>query len=136
MPCRSISFWKRALLSQSELGSISLFQTGSWNHGRNQRMPKLLPRVHCELGPVLINRTAVYKMCKAVPGELARRGLRVSCSALLARLAPDKTEPPNPWEHRLFRFSERWLHWAITRPGLFSRTHFATGIVPRWQHGS
>jgi alpha-1,3-rhamnosyl/mannosyltransferase len=84
---------------------------------------------------VLINRTAVYKMCKAVPTALARRGLRVSCSALLARVAANSAEPKSPWDRRLFRLSQRWLHVAITRPGLFLRTHRLAGLLPRWQQG-
>ena len=92
------------------------------------------PRIHCELGPVLVNRTAVYKMCKAVPGELSRRGFRVSCSALLARVAAASAEPQTPWDRRLFRLSQRWLDRAINRPGLFSKTRFLTGLGPRGRH--
>ena len=50
-------------------------------------------RVHCELGPVLVNRTAVYRICRKTPAELQRRGLEVSCSALLARVAAADAEP-------------------------------------------
>jgi glycosyltransferase involved in cell wall biosynthesis len=35
----------------------------------------------------------------------------------------------------MFAWSARWLHWAITRPGLFSKTHLLTGLVPRWLQG-
>jgi glycosyltransferase involved in cell wall biosynthesis len=85
---------------------------------------------------VLVNRTAVYKMCKAVPRELARRGFDVRCSALLARLAPDTAEPINARNQRLFRLSQRWLHSALTRPGLFGKTRRLTGWGPRLLHGS
>src|SRR5262249_30678081 len=74
-------------------------------------MARRLPRVHCELGPVLVNRTAVYQMCRAAPGELAARGFRVRSSALLARLGGD-AEPAGPREGRLFARSRRWLDWA------------------------
>ena len=99
-----------------------------------EEMPQPL-RVHCELGPVLINRTAVYKMCKAVPGELAQRGFRVSCSALLADVAADSAEPASSWDRHLFNGSKRWLHWAIRRPGLFTKSHLVTGMAPRWRQG-
>src|SRR5438270_328182 len=96
----------------------------------------MLPRtreVHCELGPVLINRTAVYKMCRAVGGELRRRGFGVSCSALLARIADDNVEPKTNLDKRLFHLSTRWLHWALNRPGRFTKTRLAAGAVPRWR---
>jgi glycosyltransferase involved in cell wall biosynthesis len=91
--------------------------------------------VHCELGPVLVNRTAVYHICKAVPSELRRRGFRVSCSALLARLAADTVEPPTAWERCLFRLSQRWLHWGNARPQVFQKLYRAGGWLPRWRHG-
>ena len=91
-------------------------------------------RVHCELGPVLVNRTAVYKMCRAVPGELQQRGFRVHCSALLARVAAGTAEPATPWDNRLFQLSQRWLHWAINRPGFFSKTRLIAGVGPRWRN--
>jgi glycosyltransferase involved in cell wall biosynthesis len=94
-------------------------------------MPAGLPRVHCELGPVLVNRTAVYKMCKAAPGELARRGFRVRCSALLARLDPATAEPDGPREQRRFERSRRWLQGAIARPGRFDKLRPLAGLVPR-----
>jgi glycosyltransferase involved in cell wall biosynthesis len=98
-----------------------------------QRRPA---QVHCELGPVLINRTAVYKMCRALPGELAQRGFQVTCSALLARVAAETAEPMTAWDKRLFHWSRRWLHGAIQHPGLFEKTRAFTGLVPRWrQHG-
>jgi glycosyltransferase involved in cell wall biosynthesis len=83
---------------------------------------------------VLINRTAVYKMCKAMPGELRRRGFQVSCSALLARLDPDRAEPITRLDHRLFQLSQRWLRWALTRPGFFHKTSRLTGVAPSWLH--
>ncbi len=98
-------------------------------------MPRSGTRVHCELGPVLVNRTAVYKMCRAIPGELERRGCRVSCSALLARVASDNAEPNSRWSQWLFRKSQQWLHWASTRPNLFTKTRAFTGPVPRWRAG-
>ncbi len=99
-------------------------------------MPHSQLRVHCELGPVLVNRTAVYKMCRALPAELVRRGFRVHCSALLARLALDDAEPVDAGEQCWFDWSQRWLHWAIARPGLFQKTRWATGVLPRWRHRS
>ncbi len=93
------------------------------------------PRVHCELGPVLVNRTAVYKMCRAIPGELAKRGFRVSCSALLARVAQDSAEPTGRWNQWLFNKSQRWLQWACTRPEVFKKLRALTGPVPRWRAG-
>ena len=98
-------------------------------------MPRRVPRVHCELGPVLVNRTAVYKMCRAIPGELAQRGFRVSCSALLARLARENAEPSGRWNQWLFRKSQQWLHWASTRPGFFKKTRSAMAPLPRWRAG-
>jgi glycosyltransferase involved in cell wall biosynthesis len=97
-------------------------------------MPRSLPHVHCELGPVLVNRTAVYKMCKALPQELVQRGFPVSCSALLARLGVSEVEPADTREQRWFDWSRRWLHWACSRPGLFQKTHWATAALPRWRH--
>ena len=99
-------------------------------------MPYSHLRVHCELGPVLVNRTAVYKMCRALPTELVQRGFRVRCSALLARLAPASAEPLDADEQRWFDWSQRWLRWAIARPGLFQKTRWASGALPRWRHGS
>jgi glycosyltransferase involved in cell wall biosynthesis len=98
-------------------------------------MGRLSPHVHCELGPVLVNRTAVYKICRAVPSELRRRGFRVSCSALLARLAADSAEPATAWERRLFRLSQCWLRWGVTRPQVFQKVYRAGGWLPRWRHG-
>jgi glycosyltransferase involved in cell wall biosynthesis len=98
-------------------------------------MPRRPPQVHCELGPVLVNRTAVYKMCRAIPGELENRGFRVSCSALLARLAAATAEPATRWNQWLFRKSQQWLHWASTRPELFKKTRAATGPFPRLRAG-
>jgi glycosyltransferase involved in cell wall biosynthesis len=98
-------------------------------------MGRSTPHVHCELGPVLVNRTAVYKICKAVPSELQRRGFRVSCSALLGRLAADTAEPATAWERRLFHLSQRWLCWSVARPQVFRRVYRAGGWLPRWRHG-
>src|SRR5207245_1369466 len=99
--------------------------------GRTANMSLRQPRVHCELGPVLVNRTAVYKMCRAIPGALAERGFPVSCSALLARVAPDSAEPVTPREQRLFARSQRWLFWAIGRPDLFNKVRPVAGLLPR-----
>ena len=60
------------------------------------------PRLHLELGPVLVNRTAVYQMCKAAPRELLARGFDVASSALVARLNLD-AEPQNRDEARWIR---------------------------------
>ncbi|HLN28792.1 MAG TPA: glycosyltransferase family 1 protein [Gemmataceae bacterium] len=98
-------------------------------------MARKPPRVHCELGPVLVNRTAVYKMCRAIPGQLQQRGFRVSCSALLARVAAQDAEPKTWWNQWLFRKSQEWLHWASTKPEIFCKTRFATAPVPRWRAG-
>jgi len=92
------------------------------------------PHVHCELAPVLVNRTAVYKMCLQTPGELARRGFRVSCSALLARVAAHDAAPINRLERHLLERSRRWLGWAIRKPGLFRRTHRLAGMMTHWRH--
>jgi len=92
-------------------------------------MASYLPRVHCELAPVLINRTAVYRICRAVPRALEERGFRVTSSALLARLAPDG-EPATAWNRQLFSQSRRWLHWAVRRPKLFDRTRRLSGLAP------
>src|SRR5712692_9275472 len=90
--------------------------------------------IHCELAPILVNRTAVYKMCRQAPGELAQRGFRVSCSALLARLSSIDDEPVNRLERHLLERSRRWLAWAIRRPRLFRRTHRLAGMMTRWRH--
>ena len=97
-------------------------------------MPGRRSRVHCELGPVLINRTAVYKICQAMPGELSRRGFRVHCSALLARVGTGNAEPQAAWDKHLFRLSRRWLGWAIRRPRLFNHTRALTSLAPRCLH--
>jgi glycosyltransferase involved in cell wall biosynthesis len=93
------------------------------------------PHIHCELAPILVNRTAVYKMCRQVPGELLRRGFRVDCSALLARLSTEHAEPATRLEQHLLERSRRWLLWAIRQPNLFRRTHRLTGLMQRWRHG-
>ena len=72
-------------------------------------MAKQRLSVHCDLGPALMNRTAVYQMCKAAPPELAARGFDVRCSALLARLPPGGVEPCGPREARRFRRSQEWV---------------------------
>ncbi len=92
-------------------------------------MPPRFPRIHCELGPVLVNRTAVYRLCRALPGELARRGFRVSSSALLARLPPDGVEPVGPLQRRLYGLSLRWLNGAVNRPRLFRVLRPVAGAV-------
>jgi glycosyltransferase involved in cell wall biosynthesis len=84
---------------------------------------------------MLVNRTAVYKMCRQAPGELQQRGFQVSCSALLARLSPNDTEPVNRIERKLYERSHRWLMWAIRKPGWFGRTHRLAGQMTRWRHG-
>jgi glycosyltransferase involved in cell wall biosynthesis len=91
--------------------------------------------VHCELSPVLVNRTAVYKICKALPSELERRGFRVNCSALLARLAANADEPSTGWEGSLLGLSRRWLHWALTHPHAFRKVRWSGAWLPRWRHG-
>jgi glycosyltransferase involved in cell wall biosynthesis len=83
---------------------------------------------------VLVNRTAVYKMCRAVPGELTQRGFRVRSSALLARLEKDSVEPATPREQRLFTWSQRWVHWAINHPRRFTTTCRLTSLVPHLRH--
>ncbi|HEV3238201.1 MAG TPA: glycosyltransferase family 1 protein [Gemmataceae bacterium] len=93
-------------------------------------------RLHCELGPVLVNRTAVYKMCQDAPSQLARRGFQVECSALLARLTPDQVFPPTNDQQRWFNLSQRLLGWAAKRPGIWNRTRYATGRFLRWRHGN
>src|SRR5262249_8472370 len=90
--------------------------------------------VHCELGPVLINRTAVYKMCRAVPRELTQRGFRVRSSAVMARLANDSLEADGPHEQRLFSWSQRWLHWAINHPRPFIAPCRLTSVLPHFRH--
>src|SRR5262249_30259141 len=92
------------------------------------------PHVHCELAPILVNRTAVYKMCRQAPGELLARGFRVSCSALLARLSTTNAEPANRLERHLLERSRRWLAWAIRWPGTFRRTHRLAGMMTRLRH--
>src|SRR6266436_1597104 len=98
-------------------------------------MPPRPPRIHCELGPVLVNRTAVYKMCRMVPRELARRGFSVRCSALLARLPDDEGSPNSYLQRALYSLSRKWLLAACARPGLWNRLRAATGRVLTWRHG-
>jgi glycosyltransferase involved in cell wall biosynthesis len=86
------------------------------------------------LGPVLINRTAVYKICKALPGELRRRNFQVSCSALLARVSADSAGPETSGERRLFEWSRRWLYWAISHPGVFNAVRPLTGLLPQYRY--
>jgi glycosyltransferase involved in cell wall biosynthesis len=96
-------------------------------------MPPQSPRLHLELGPVLVNRTAVYRMCRAAPRELAARGFEVASSALVARLNAD-AEPADRDERRWFRRSERWLRGAGANPAWFLKTRHLTGLVPRLRH--
>jgi glycosyltransferase involved in cell wall biosynthesis len=96
-------------------------------------MTPQLSRLHLELGPVLVNRTAVYQMCRAAPRELVARGFEVSSSALVARLNVD-AEPINRDEQRWFRRSERWLRGAGANPAWFLKTRHLTGLVPRLRH--
>jgi glycosyltransferase involved in cell wall biosynthesis len=91
-------------------------------------------RVHLEMGPVLVNRTAVYQMCRSASGELAARGFRVNCSALLARLGPD-AEPSGPRERDLFERSRRWLSDAVGNPAYFlKQTRHLKGLWARLRH--
>jgi glycosyltransferase involved in cell wall biosynthesis len=90
-------------------------------------------RVHLELGPVLVNRTAVYQMCCAAPRELAARGFDVACSALTARVNLD-AEPESPGERRRFVRSERWLRGAGANPAWFLKSRHFTGLWPRFRH--
>ncbi|HZT79113.1 MAG TPA: glycosyltransferase family 1 protein [Gemmataceae bacterium] len=85
--------------------------------------------VHCELAPVLVNRTAVYRLCRLLPGELARRGFRATSSALLSRLN-EHAEPASALERRLYGLSRRWLYAALGRPGLFRRLLPAAAWLP------
>jgi glycosyltransferase involved in cell wall biosynthesis len=98
-------------------------------------MVTLKKRLHCELGPVLVNRTAVYKMCLEAPRELTRRGFQVQCSALLTRLAPDRVFPLSLEQKRWFAWSQRLLYSAVRRPGLWNRVRRATGHFLKWRHG-
>lgn len=91
------------------------------------------PRIHCELAPVLINRTAVYKMCRIIPVALTERGFRVSSGALLARIGQASCEPESRWQRMLFDRSRRWLYWAIGRPLVFDYSRRLTGLAPRWR---
>lgn len=93
------------------------------------------PRVHCELGPVILNRTAVYKMCKTIPPALAQRGLDVRCSALLARVGVGDAEPVTRLDRYLFDQSRRWLLLALSRPGVFLKAQPITRFGPRVRHG-
>jgi glycosyltransferase involved in cell wall biosynthesis len=97
-------------------------------------MPQQLPRVHLELGPVLVNRTAVYQMCKAAPCELAARGFDVAPTALLARIGLD-AEPQTPRERRLFFRSERWLRGSSANPAWFLKVRHFNGLRARLRHG-
>lgn len=94
-----------------------------------------LLRVHCELGPVLCNRTAVYKICKLTPAALTQRGFHVRCSALLARIAPETLEPLTPRQRHLFQQSQQWLTQAICRPSRFLSSRWLTGFSTAWRHG-
>ncbi|MFL5244691.1 MAG: glycosyltransferase family 4 protein [Gemmataceae bacterium] len=98
-------------------------------------MATLVRRLHCEMGPVLVNRTAVYKMCLDAPRELARRGFHVECTALLARLAAGQIPKPSQGENRWFAWSGRLLRSAIRRPGIWNRARRATGHFLKWRHG-
>jgi glycosyltransferase involved in cell wall biosynthesis len=93
------------------------------------------PRIHCELGPVLVNRTAVYKMCRMAPRELTRRGFSVHCSALLAGLSVDDVTPRSRIQDSLFSCSRKWLLTACARPGVWNRVRAATGRFLAWRHG-
>ncbi len=74
--------------------------------------------VHCELAPVLVNRTAVYHMCRQASPELVRRGFAVRSFALLGRL--DHVAQPQGWLRRkTYVCSERLLHWALLHPRRF-----------------
>jgi glycosyltransferase involved in cell wall biosynthesis len=97
-------------------------------------MPQRPLPLHCELGPVLVNRTAVYKMCRAAPRELTQRGFRVRSSALLASLENETAEPATHREQRLFHLSQRWLHWAIAHPRRFAALCPVAGLLPHCRH--
>jgi glycosyltransferase involved in cell wall biosynthesis len=75
-------------------------------------------RVHCELAPVLINRTAVYRICRQVPAELTKRGMDARPFALLSKLN-DRVEPEGKWGRRSYRLSEWLLHSALRHHGRF-----------------
>src|SRR5207244_1130811 len=84
----------------------------------------------CELAPVLINRTAVYRICQQVPLELKARGFDARSYALLANL-DDHTRVHGWWGRRTFRLSERLLHWALRRPGRFLAAGAVIGRIFR-----
>src|SRR5436190_1077866 len=90
--------------------------------------------IHCEIAPVLVNRTAVYRMCRMIPAELKRRGFRVRCSALLAGIAAGAAKPDSLLQRWLFRLSRYWLLWASRRPAWFNRTRRLVGFLLRWRH--
>jgi glycosyltransferase involved in cell wall biosynthesis len=121
---------------------MSLFTAATWlNLARLQsvaitddrHMPPHDFPVHLELGPVLVNRTAVYQICKAAPRELSARGFAVQASALTARLGRD-AEPVTPREARRFEHSVRWLRGAAVNPAWFLKTRHLPGLWPRWRH--
>jgi len=96
-------------------------------------MTQRAPRVHLELGPVLVNRTAVYQICRAAPRELTARGFDVACSALTARVNLD-AEPETPRERRRFARSERWLRGAGRNPAWFLKSRHLKGLYTRLRH--
>jgi glycosyltransferase involved in cell wall biosynthesis len=91
-------------------------------------------RIHCELGPVLVNRTAVYKMCRALPGELGRRGFEVACSAIWAKVAAETAEPPQG-ERFYFEASKKMINAALRKPGLFNKARRFGGWAIKARHG-
>jgi glycosyltransferase involved in cell wall biosynthesis len=96
-------------------------------------MTRQAQRIHLELGPVLVNRTAVYQMCRTAPRELAARGFAVQSSALTALLGPD-AEPETARERRRFDRSARWLRGAAANPTWFLKTRHLPGLLPRLRH--
>ena len=117
----------------AKIDAKSAGQTAMRSHhdGRSRDIVRPLLHVHCELGPVLVNRTAAYRMCKEIPLALVERGFRVTCSALLARVGVGNAEPLTRLEQRRFARSQRWLRWASTHPALFYRTCRLTVLALR-----
>jgi glycosyltransferase involved in cell wall biosynthesis len=87
--------------------------------------------VHCELAPVLVNRTAVYRMCRESSPELSQRGFAVRPFALLGALN-HAAEAEGWWGRQTYSCSERLLHWTLRHPRRFLTVQpFINGVFRR-----
>jgi alpha-1,3-rhamnosyl/mannosyltransferase len=92
-------------------------------------------QVYCELGPVLVNRTAVFRICKDLPAALTQRGISVAPFALLGKL-DGRGEPASRLARLWLNLSRRMLLSAIRRPEIFLKARRLLHLCLSWKRGA